>query len=99
MSRKKVPLIESEEYFISPTIDSLFKRIFADMRSTAPLMSMLSSILKAQISEVSVTNPEIPRDAVDAKGNIMDIHAIINLPAGRQVEQLDVNIEMQCARK
>ena len=88
MGRKKASSIEKDDYFLSPTIDSLFKRMLADMRTPLPLVSMLSAILKAEVSEVLVTNPEIPRDAVDAKGNIMDISAILD-------GTTRVNIEMQ----
>jgi predicted transposase/invertase (TIGR01784 family) len=88
MSRKKVPLIEKAEYFIPATVDSLFKRIFADLRSTLPLISLLSAILRTHVSEALIINPEIPKDAVDAKGNIMDISAILN-------GTTHVNIEMQ----
>jgi len=90
MSRKKAKVSVSEiiGYFLSPTIDSLFKRIFADLRSTLPLISILSAILRAEVSEVVITNPEIPKDAVDAKGNRMDISAILN-------GTTQVNIEMQ----
>jgi predicted transposase/invertase (TIGR01784 family) len=88
MSKKKASLIEKAEHFIPPTVDSLFKRIFADMRSTLPLTSLLSAILKTHVSEALITNPEIPKDAVDAKGNIMYISAILN-------GTTSVNIEMQ----
>jgi predicted transposase/invertase (TIGR01784 family) len=88
MGRKKVHVEDEEEYFLSPTIDSLFKRIFADRRTTVPISSILSGIFNTEVSEVLITNPEIPKDSADAKGNIMDINAIVN-------GTTQVNIEMQ----
>ena len=57
MGRKKASSMEKDDYFLSPTIDSLFKRMLADMRSPLPLASMLSAILKAEVSEALVTSP------------------------------------------
>jgi predicted transposase/invertase (TIGR01784 family) len=88
MARKEKQVEDEEEYFLSPTIDTLFKRIFADRRSTEPICSLLSGILNAEVSDVQITNPEIPRDIIDAKGNVLDINAILN-------GTIQVNIEMQ----
>ena len=79
---------EKEEWFLSPTIDLLFKRIFADTRSTKPICSLLGAILNTDVSDVCIENPELPRSAIDLKGSILDIHAILN-------GTVHVNIEMQ----
>jgi predicted transposase/invertase (TIGR01784 family) len=88
MSRKKVHVEDEEDHFLSPTIDSFFKRIFADRRTTAPISSMLSGIFNTEVSEVLITNPEIPKDSADAKGNVLDINAILN-------GTMQVSIEIQ----
>jgi hypothetical protein len=88
MVSKQEPMEDEEEYFLSPTIDTLFKRIFADRRTSGPICSILSGILNAEVSEVQITNPEIPLDAIDAKGNVLNINAILN-------GTIHVNIEMQ----
>jgi predicted transposase/invertase (TIGR01784 family) len=49
---------------------------------------MLSAILNAEVSEVQITNPEMPIDIINAKGNILDINATLN-------GTMQVNIEMQ----
>jgi predicted transposase/invertase (TIGR01784 family) len=81
--------VDSEgEHFLSPQIDALFKRIFSDRRSNEPIRSMLSAILNAKVSNVQITNPEMPIDIIEAKGNVLDINAILN-------GTTQVNVEMQ----
>jgi len=77
-----------EDYFLSPKIDFLFKRIFADERTTKPICSLLSAVLNEEVTEVRILNPEIPRSIADMKGNVLDIRAVLG-------GKTHVNIEMQ----
>ena len=86
MIRKKEKY--GEDYFLSPKIDFLFKRIFADERTTEPICSLLSAVLNEEITEVRILNPEIPRSIADMKGNVLDIRAVLG-------GKTHVNIEMQ----
>ena len=69
-------LTEPHGKFLDPTLDVVFKIIFADEKNKALLISLLTSVMKPAlpIREVEILNPEIPKDFSDDKGVILDIH-------------------------
>jgi predicted transposase/invertase (TIGR01784 family) len=75
---------------LSPTLDVVFKILFADPRNRRLLVSLLEAVLRpaAPIEQVSVTNPDVPKDAVDDKGLVLDL--LVDLADGTRV-----NVEMQ----
>ena len=79
---------DEEEYFLSPTNDLLFKRIFADTKTTEPARSLLTGVLNEEVTDIRILNPEIPSSSVDLKGSVLDIRAVLN-------GTTHVNIEIQ----
>jgi predicted transposase/invertase (TIGR01784 family) len=75
---------------LSPTLDVVFKILFADPRNRRLLVSLLEAVLRpaVPIAQVDVTNPEVPRDGIDDKGLVLDL--LVDLADGSRV-----NVEMQ----
>mgnify|MGYP001588642898 FL=1 len=75
---------------LDPTLDIVFKMLFANEKNKPLLISILNTAIqpKQAIIDVDLLNPEIPRDTVGEKGIILDIHAKLQ-------NGILVNIEMQ----
>jgi predicted transposase/invertase (TIGR01784 family) len=75
---------------LDPKFDVVFKILFADPRSRRALVAVLTAVLRPEkpIVDVTVLNPELPRDLVDDKGAQLDVR--VRLEDGRQVD-----VEMQ----
>lgn len=70
------------------TSDYVFKRVFAKEGNEDILKDFLESILDIKIQKVEVKNPELPKEASDMKGCILDIKAQID-------DKIVTDIEMQ----
>ena len=83
-------LQEPQGKLLDPTIDVVFKIIFADEKNKPLLISLLTSVMKPSIPirEVEILNPEIPKEFSDDKGVILDIH--VKLADGSRID-----VEMQ----
>ncbi len=66
--RKKLPL----------SSDIVFKKVFAKEENKDLLKSLLESILKVEIENIEIQNPEIPKNILDNKTIALDIKAKIN---------------------
>jgi len=77
---------------LRPTLDVVFKMLFARKRGHGALIGLLNAILKpaSKITSVEVQNPHIPKLLIDDKGTILDIH--VKLDDGTLLD-----IEMQMA--
>ncbi len=82
---------ESDAFIMLPVVDFVFKLLFGDARRTERLASLLSAILnlpKEEFEDITIMNPELPKEFSNDKYGILDIRA--NLKDGKQV-----NIEIQ----
>lgn len=70
------------------TNDFVFKRVFTKDGNEELLKDFLSGILKINIEEIEIKNPEMTKDSQRAKQEILDIRAKIN-------NNTLINIEMQ----
>jgi predicted transposase/invertase (TIGR01784 family) len=77
---------------LRPTLDVVFKMLFASQRGRRSLIALLNAALKppSPISSVEVLNPDIPKLLVDDKATVLDIHA-------RLFDGTLIDIEMQMA--
>lgn len=76
--RKRLPL----------SSDVVFKSTFAKEQNKDLLKSLLEAILKIEIKNIEVKNPEIPKNLADVKAGVLDIKALIN-------DDTVIDIEMQ----
>ena len=58
--------------------DYVFKRIFGKGGNERILKSLLEAILKINIQQIEVKNPEIPNETISEKLSVLDIKAEIN---------------------
>ena len=79
---------------LDPTLDIVFKMLFAAPGSRDTLIALLTAVLRpaSPISQIQVLNPEITRDQVDDKGIALDIHVV--LADGRRLD-----VEMQADKR
>ncbi len=89
---QELSLTEQSYPLLKPTLDVVFKMLFASQRGRRALISLLNAALKppSPICSVEVLNPEIPKILIDDKATILDIHA--KLANGTLID-----IEMQMA--
>jgi predicted transposase/invertase (TIGR01784 family) len=75
---------------LDPTLDVIFKSLFANANNRDILVALLTDVLKPKvpIGTVEVLNPEIPKDLPADKGIVLDIH--VRLTDGRYID-----VEMQ----
>jgi predicted transposase/invertase (TIGR01784 family) len=75
---------------LSPTLDVVFKMLFADPRNHELLLSLLGAVLRppSPIADATVLNAEVPKDAVGDKGLVLDV--AVDLADGSRVD-----VEMQ----
>jgi predicted transposase/invertase (TIGR01784 family) len=77
---------------LDPTLDVVFKLLFADERNRELLSALLTAVLEppAPITDVEVLNPETPRETVIEKGAVLDVRA-------RLADGTQTHVEMQAA--
>jgi len=75
---------------LDPKLDVVFKILFADPRCRHALVALLTEVLRPAepIADVTVLNPELPKDFADDKGIVLDV--LVRLADGRRV-----GVEMQ----
>jgi predicted transposase/invertase (TIGR01784 family) len=75
---------------LDPKFDVVFKILFADPRCRHALVAVLTAVLRPEkpIVDVTVLNPELPKDFIDDKGAQLDV--LVELEDGRRVD-----VEMQ----
>jgi predicted transposase/invertase (TIGR01784 family) len=78
---------------LDPTLDVVFKLLFADERNRELLSALLTAVLAPPepITDVEVLNPETPRETVIEKGAVLDVRA-------RLADGTQTHVEMQAAR-
>ena len=79
---------------VDPKLDAVFKLLFARPENRNLLVSLLTAVLcpPEPIVDVTVLDPELPKDLADDKGAWLDV--LVRLEDGRQVD-----VEMQsCSR-
>ncbi len=88
------PILEEMRSTLDPTLDVVFKMLFANPRSKDCLIALLNAVLKPQspIVEVTVLNPNIPKQDVRDKGIVLDV--LVELGDGTKLD-----VEMQSQRK
>ncbi len=79
---------------LNPTLDIVFKLLFGGPKSQGILIALLTALLqpKSPITQVTVLNPEVPKEHVGDKGIELDL--LVHLGDGTQV-----NVEMQAKGK
>ena len=75
---------------LDPKLDVVFKLLFAHPASKSPLISLLTAVLQpaAEIVDVEVLNPDMPRQDAADKGIVLDLR--VRLADGRLID-----VEMQ----
>ena len=75
---------------LDPTLDVVFKMLFADEKNKPLLISLLTAVLlpESPIQDVHILNPEIPKDFAMEKGVILDIFLKLQ-------NESQINVEMQ----
>ena len=84
--------MHTSEIFVSPRIDVVFKAIFGKASNKALLQSLISSVTgipKASLTEIEILNPELPVDYYDSKASRLDLR--LRLQDGTEV---DVEIQL-----
>jgi len=71
---------------LDPKLDVVFKLLFADERNKALLISLLNAVLRppSPILDLVVLNPELPKEATDERGAVLDIR--VRLTDGTQID-------------
>jgi len=71
---------------LDPKLDVVFKLLFADERNKALLISLLNAVLRppSPILDLVVLNPELPKEATDERGAVLDVRA--RLADGTQID-------------
>jgi predicted transposase/invertase (TIGR01784 family) len=79
---------------LDPTLDIVFKMLFASPASRDTLIALLSAVLEpaSPIVDAQVLNPEITREQVDDKGITLDV--LVRLTDGTRL-----NVEMQTEKR
>lgn len=75
---------------LEPTLDVVFKLLFAHERNRNLLISLLTAVLEPSdpIVEITILNPEIDKDAIRDKGVVLDVRV-------RLADRRLINVEMQ----
>ena len=81
-------MVKKETKQLPLTSDIVFKRVFSREGSEEILKSLLEAILDMEIKEVTVKNPELPRNLYDSKAAILDVKVEID-------KDIICDIEMQ----
>jgi predicted transposase/invertase (TIGR01784 family) len=79
---------------LDPTLDVVFKLLFAAPEAHECLCSLLNAVLRppSPITRAEVLNPHLPKRKISDRGVVLDIH--VHLADGRQVD-----IEMQASSR
>lgn len=74
------------------TVDYAFKRVFGRNGNEGILKDFLESILDIEIKNITIQNPEIPKNMRDSKIGILDVRAEIN---GKEIIEVEMQVQNQ----
>ena len=74
------------------TVDYAFKRVFGRNGNEWILKDFLESILDIEIKNITIQNPEIPKNMRDSKIGILDVRAEIN---GKEIIEVEMQVQNQ----
>ena len=74
------------------TVDYAFKRVFGRNGNESILKDFLESILDIEIKDITIQNPEIPKNMKDGKVGLLDIRAEIN---GDEITEVEMQVQNQ----
>lgn len=74
------------------TVDYAFKRVFGRNGNESILKDFLESILDIEIKNITIQNPEIPKNIKNSKVGILDIRAEIN---GDEITEVEMQVHNQ----
>ena len=74
------------------TVDYAFKRVFGRNGNEGILKDFLESILDIEIKNITIQNPEIPKNMRDSKIGILDVSAEIN---GKEIIEVEMQVQNQ----
>lgn len=74
------------------TVDYVFKRVFGRNGNEGILKDFLESILDIEIKDITIQNPEIPKNMKDSKIGILDVRAEIN---GKEIIEVEMQVQNQ----
>ena len=74
------------------TVDYAFKRVFGRNGNEGILKDFLESILDIEIKDITIQNPEIPKNMRDSKIGILDVRAEIN---GKEIIEVEMQVQNQ----
>lgn len=82
---------EYHEFLLKPKNDFVFKKIFGDDKNKDLLISLLNSILKEKVNDVTILNSELLKSHIEDKKAILDVRAITH-------SGYNIDIEIQVLR-
>lgn len=74
------------------TVDYAFMRVFGRNGNEGILKDFLESILDIEIKNITIQNPEIPKNMRDSKIGILDVRAEIN---GKEIIEVEMQVQNQ----
>lgn len=74
------------------TVDYAFKRVLGRNGNEGILKDFLESILDIEIKDITIQNPEIPKNMRDSKIGILDVRAEIN---GKEIIEVEMQVQNQ----
>ena len=74
------------------TVDYASKRVFGRNGNEGILKDFLESILDIEIKDITIQNPEIPKNMRDSKIGILDVRAEIN---GKEIIEVEMQVQNQ----
>lgn len=80
-----------DDFLIKPKNDYVFKKIFGDERNKELLISLLNSILKEKVEDVTLVNTDLMPEYIGNKSGILDVRAITD-------KGVHIDIEIQVLR-
>ena len=83
--------LDDEKFLIKPKNDLVFKKIFGDEKNKDLLISLLNSILKEEVKDVTLVNTELMPEYYNSKKGILDVRAITD-------KGVQIDIEIQVLR-
>ena len=74
------------------TVDYAFKRVFGKNGNESILKDFLESILNIEIKNITIQNPEIPKNMKDVKIGVLDVRAELN---GNEIIEVEMQVQDQ----
>ena len=74
------------------TVDYAFKRVFGKNGNESILKDFLESILNIEIKNITIQNPEIPKNMKDGKIGVLDVRAELN---GNEIIEVEMQVQDQ----